>query len=218
MITSGEFFNYKSATLFFGKKHDKNLIPLCTTVKQVHDNKVVIIENIHENNIEADALVTRLPNVNLCVKSADCVPILLYSDNGIIAAAHAGWRGAASGIIQNTIDVMVKLGGNTSMISAFIGPCIRKESYEVNENVFYSFTNVDKEQFFQRLTKTTFAFDLPGLCKNILAFEGISDIYDTLDNTYSQFDEFFSYRFYTKHDKILYDFERHPSIIRLNVI
>ena len=80
---------------------------------QIHSNRVIVIDNESQDTItmKADAMVTTLHQIKLSIKTADCIPILVYSQN-VVAAIHAGWRGAYSGIIQNTIKVMQKLGAD----------------------------------------------------------------------------------------------------------
>lgn len=83
-----------------------------------------------------DALVTRLPGVAIGVSTADCVPVLLVDpDAKIIAAAHAGWRGAIGGVIENCVSRMIELGANPAVMKAAIGPCICADCFEVGEEV-----------------------------------------------------------------------------------
>ena len=130
-------------------------------LNQIHSNKVIIIDNINRvyqphNKPQADALVTNLKNIALCIITADCVPVLLHdSQKQIIAAIHAGWKGAKSGIVNNTIDSMLKMGSKAEDIICYIGPCIRQKSYEV-DNIFYQdFKKEDKDnqKFFILSTK-----------------------------------------------------------------
>lgn len=87
-----------------------------------------------------DALVTNRSNIFLGIKTADCAPVLLAdAQNGVVAAAHAGWRGAVGGILENTVRAMVEMGAETDNISALIGPCIAPQSYEVGEDMKESF-------------------------------------------------------------------------------
>ena len=176
--------------IFFGKKNQ----PLinCKLLTQVHSNHVIVIDNQYQDisNIEADALVTTIANVKLAVKTADCTPILLYSQD-VIAAVHAGWRGAHSGIIQNTIMVMKQLGA--SRISAYIGPCIRQNSYKIDKIFYKKFIDQDSEN--KRFFKDLY-FDLPGYCKFILNSKGIDRVIDDGIDTYTRPDIFYSYRYY----------------------
>ena len=174
--------------VFFGRKNQ--LVARGKLLTQIHSNHVIIVRHKHQETIstEADALVTTLRQVKLSVKTADCVPILLSSQD-VVAAIHAGWRGAHSGIIQNTVKVMQSLGAGT--ISAHIGPCIRQNSYKVDEGFYRTFItqHIENMRFFNDLH-----FDLPGYCKAILDNLGITQIADEGIDTYIQSDDFYSYR------------------------
>jgi YfiH family protein len=125
---------------------------LCT-VHQTHSPDAVIVNEAweHKDAPKADALVTNKPNIILGVLTADCLPILFADEkNGVIAAAHSGWKGAFSGVIENTIDKMQQLGASIPDISATIGPAISKKSYEVGAEFFERFIGQDNnnERFF----------------------------------------------------------------------
>ena len=106
-------------------------------MNQTHSNKVIEIKkNNYKKKINADAIITKMKGVGLSVLTADCVPILIYDcKNEIIGCIHAGWKGAISGIIKNTVNKIKKLNSKNK-IFACIGPCIGKNSYEV-DLVFY---------------------------------------------------------------------------------
>lgn len=195
---------------FFGTKHYQAREG--KFVNQVHGSNVIVVTDALQDThcLEGDALVTQLQGIDLCVVTADCVPILLHDEAGIVAAVHAGWRGASTGIIQNTIDTMKKLGG--IKIAAFIGPCIRQSSYEVDDKFYSQFISQDKnnDQFF----KGNF-FDLPGYCKHILTAGGVSDISDDEVDTYSNPEDFYSYRYYSKNNLLLEKSQRQVSMVRL---
>ena len=95
---------------------------------QTHSNKVVEIKkNNYKKKIIADAMITKMKNFAIGVVTADCVPIILYDvKNKIIGCIHAGWKGAFSGIIENTIKKIKKLNSNNK-IYASVGPCIGKK-------------------------------------------------------------------------------------------
>ena len=107
---------------------------------QTHSNKVKEInKKNYKNKIYADAMITKIPKLALGVVTADCVPILIYEKyNKIIGCIHAGWKGAFTGIIKKTIFKIKKLKSNNK-IYASIGPCIGKESYEVDFQFFKKF-------------------------------------------------------------------------------
>ena len=110
-------------------------------MNQTHSNKVTVINKKNKNSkqIDSDALITDLHDVAIGVLTADCVPIILYDKtNNVIGCIHAGWKGAISGIIKNTINKFKELN-SVNEIFASVGPCIGKESYEVGEEFFQNF-------------------------------------------------------------------------------
>lgn len=131
-------------------------------VKQVHGNRVVKIDTPFDEWIEADALVTRTPNLPIGVITADCTPVLLLAD-GVIAAAHAGWRGAFGGILNNTVETM---NISPELIEAYIGPCIAQKSYEVSLGFEEPILSRDEEaeRFFMEGQEGKLQFDLAGYC------------------------------------------------------
>ena len=108
---------------------------------QTHSNKVMIITNKNKNlnKFKSDAIVTQLRGYGLGVVTADCVPIVLYDKkNHTIGCIHAGWKGALSGIVENTIKTFKKISLNNEIFAA-VGPCIDKKSYEVDSNFYKKF-------------------------------------------------------------------------------
>ncbi len=170
---------------------------LCT-VHQTHSPDVVIVNEAweHKDAPKADALVTNQPNIILGILTADCLPILFADEkNGVIAAAHSGWKGAFSGVIENTIEKMQQLGADTSSIIATIGPAISQKSYEVGVEFFERFIGHDtnNERFFLS-QDDKYLFDLAGYAKSRLLTVGISQINIIAQDTYFNDNEFFSYR------------------------
>jgi YfiH family protein len=176
---------------------------------QVHSASVIIIHDMVQatSHLQADALVTNLSGILLGVKTADCVPILFFdSKNKIIAAAHAGWKGAIAGILENTILTMQNLGAEISNIIAAIGPSIQQQSYEVDQAFYHKFIEKDPltSQFFIDSTKTTYyMFDLAKYCINKLEKIGIQTIDHLSIDTYSNPDMLFSFRRTTYENKNL---------------
>ena len=173
------------------------------TLYQVHSTKVVTVEETWEqqNAPKADAAVTRLPGLALGVLTADCVPILFAdgdanSGTGVIGAAHAGWKGALGGIIEETIKAMLALGAKTSNITAAIGPCIHNKSYEVGSEFRERFQTLNPTNsiYFKPSNRNGyFNFDLVAYVSNKLDALGIA-FEDTGKDTYSDSTLFFSYR------------------------
>lgn len=111
-------------------------------LKQTHTDKVVIIDDANQDvrDIEADALVTNLKNIIIGVFNADCVPVLIYSKEGVVAAIHSGWKGTLNGIVKNTIEIMINdFNVSKDTIKVKIGPHIRKCCYEVSEELIEKF-------------------------------------------------------------------------------
>ena len=106
---------------------------------QIHSNKIVFIKNfskLKKKKIEADAIITNQEKLPIGVLTADCVPVLLHdSKKNFIAAVHAGWKGAFKGIINKVISFMIMKGSEAKSITAAIGPCIKKNSYNVKEDL-----------------------------------------------------------------------------------
>ncbi|MAR55867.1 MAG: polyphenol oxidase [Rickettsiales bacterium] len=166
------------------------------TQHQVHGKTVVQVETGTER-FEADAMVTTRPGIALGILTADCGPVLFADPNaGIIGAAHAGWKGAVGGVLEATIDVMVALGAKRSQIIAAVGPTIRQRSYEVDA-VFHSrFPKEDRERFFvsSPTQLSHFRFDLPGYIAARLAKAGLKKLDEIGMDTYSNEDQFYSFR------------------------
>jgi polyphenol oxidase len=145
----------------------------------------------------ADALVTNRPGLLLGILTADCGPVLLADAKaGIVAAAHAGWKGALKGITDSAIAEMVKLGADRSEIVAAIGPCIARISYEVDDGFARRFEENDpeNERFFAPGREGHHQFDLEGYLVHRLAAAGINRIEALGLDTYADPDRFFSFR------------------------
>jgi YfiH family protein len=145
----------------------------------------------------ADAIVTRVEGLAIGATAADCGPILFVDPNArVIGAAHAGWKGALSGVLDSTVAAMEKLGAERSGIVAAIGPLIRQHSYEVGGEFVERFIEADAENamFFLPATREGHAmFDLAGFIRMRLENAGVLMIDDTGVDTYSD-ERFYSYR------------------------
>lgn len=146
----------------------------------------------------ADAVVSRTPGLVIGVLTADCAPVLLADgEAGVVAAAHAGWRGAVDGIVDSAVREMERLGARRERISAAVGPCISQSSYEVGPEFEAAFLARDPANgaFFQRNPKTARPhFDLPGFVVSRLANAGISNIENLGLCTCENESLFYSYR------------------------
>lgn len=170
------------------------------TVRQIHSNKVVVVDKpiFNGDRQTGDALVTATPGLLIGIITADCVPILLADpDSNVVAAVHAGWKGATSGIIKNTVETMVSLGATRHNIITAIGPCIWQESYQVDQGFYDHVTGLssDYTQFFVSSHKADrWQFDLPGFANHQLVAERLNAITLSPADTYTDEDRFFSYR------------------------
>ena len=170
------------------------------TAWQIHSSVVKIIDQsteIHDRP-KCDALITNNFNVPLGVLTADCAPILLSNYKAqVIAATHAGWKGALGGIIKSTVDAMSSLGALPKYTVAIIGPTIGPQSYEVSRSFAEPFINLSLEnkRFFNpALNELSLMFDLPEFIKNQLQLANIGLIDTISADTYADSDRFFSYR------------------------
>lgn len=176
----------------------------CTVEKifilhQTHSSQVVSVTSKEpfEKTPYADALVTNQSNIFLGIKTADCAPVLLADvDNRVIGAAHAGWRGAVGGILENTLAAMEELGASRGNILAMIGPCIAPQSYEVGMDMYDEFLKADVKAalFFTPADKGKYRFDLPGYVLARLERAGIGAAEWVGTDTRSAEKDYFSYR------------------------
>lgn len=169
------------------------------TAYQVHspDTAVADAPWDHAGRPRADAIVTRTPNLAIGITTADCGPVLFADPAAqVIGAAHAGWKGALTGVLESTIDAMERLGAARGRIVAAIGPLIRQKSYEVGAEFVDRFTAADATHaaFFAPSARDGHAmFDLAGFIRARLERAGVLMIDDLGDDTYSD-PRFFSYR------------------------
>jgi YfiH family protein len=169
------------------------------SVHQTHSPDVVVATGPWQGASRplADAIVTRTEGLAIGATAADCGPILLVDPNArVIGAAHAGWKGALTGILESTVDAMEKLGAERSGIVAAIGPLIRQHSYEVGSEFVERFVETDAEHglFFIPAARNGHAmFDLAGFIRMRLENAGVLMIDDIGADTYSD-ERFYSYR------------------------
>lgn len=162
-------------------------------LKQTH-SAIAIPAEIENKEQIADASFTHAPNRVCVVLTADCLPLLICNKKGThIAAIHAGWRGLASGVIENTLT---KLNQPKDDLLVWLGPAIGPTKFEVGEDVYSAFTNKHPESAlaFRPHTPGKWFANLYELAKIRLKIMGISNIYGTDFCTYSQENLFYSYR------------------------
>ena len=186
---------------------------------QLHSNKFYFIEKntkLLNKKIKADAVITNQKRLPIAVLTADCAPILLYDDKkNMIAAIHAGWKGAFKGIIKKVISFMLIKGCKRSSIIAAIGPCIQQNSYNVGEEFKKKFIKkYRRSKIFFKKKKGTIYFDLPNFVKSQLKSNKITKIDMINTDTFIKKNNFFSARqsIKLKHD----DYGRNISIIMIN--
>ncbi|TMK40718.1 MAG: peptidoglycan editing factor PgeF [Alphaproteobacteria bacterium] len=166
---------------------------------QIHSPDAVIASGpwAGASRPRADAIVTRTEGIAIGVTAADCGPILLADPNArVIGAAHAGWKGALTGILESTIEAMEKLGAERGGTVAAIGPMIRQQSYEVGSEFVERFIDAEADNavFFVPSPREGHAmFDLAGFIRMRLENAGVLMIDDVGADTYSD-ERFFSYR------------------------
>ena len=160
---------------------------------QSHSNKCIILNKASDNIGNADGLVTKSSELVLGITTADCIPLIFFDNqNGIIGICHAGWKGLSNGIIENTIEKMIKTGSSNRYINVIIGPCIRQFSYEVKNNFIDEF-NLPKVNPYSSLKNNKLFFNLPKFATNILKEYKLSSIKDFRKNTFMN-SNYFSYR------------------------
>lgn len=167
---------------------------------QVHSADVVVVEEPWDpgQGPKADAMVTTRPGLALGVLTADCAPVLFAdAEAGVVAAAHAGWKGALGGVLEATVEVMQELGADRGRIAAALGPCIRQPSYEVGPEFIDRFLadDADNGHFFRPSGREGHSlFDLAGYVLTRLDRLGVGAVGDTGGDTCMDENRFFSYR------------------------
>lgn len=170
------------------------------TVFQVHSPDVIEVTEpwTPETAPQADAMVTATPGIALGVLAADCAPVLFADKNAhVIGAAHAGWKGAFTGVLEATIEAMIRLGAERNGIAAAIGPCISRDAYEVGPEFHARFMEAgsDNGKWFRPSEKAGhFLFDLPGYAESRLQAADIATVSVLGKCTYQDSKRFFSYR------------------------
>ena len=189
------------------------------TAYQIHSPDVVTVERPWTQNARprADAMVTRAPNIAIGISTADCGPVLFAdSEAGVIGAAHAGWRGAFTGVIEATIAAMERLGASRERIATALGPMIRQDNYEVGPEFVDRFREADaaNKHFFKSSARAGHAmFDLAGYIAHRLNGAGIAQIDDLDLCTCADPERFYSYRRMTLRKES--DYGRHINAIVL---
>lgn len=169
---------------------------------QVHSPEVVTIGKTWPDHPRdrpvADSVVTARRDIVLGIITADCGPVLFAdSEAGVIGAAHAGWRGAHDGVLENTVAAMEALGASRDNIAAVLGPTIAQPSYEVDAAFREQFTDADAQHFADAPMREGVArwhFDLPGYIVARLRTAGLSQVEALGHNTFALTESYYSYR------------------------
>ena len=167
---------------------------------QIHSPEVVTVDEpwLADQRPRADAMVTRTPGIAIAVASADCGPVLFAdAEAGVVGAAHSGWKGAFTGVLEATIARMEELGADRRNITAVLGPTIGSDAYEVGPEFVARFTEQDEanRRFFGPSGRADHAyFDLPGYILQRLRSAGLKQAASLGLCTYSDEARFYSYR------------------------
>ena len=164
---------------------------------------------------EGDGLATATPGIMLAILTADCAPVLFADAQAqVIGAAHAGWKGALAGVLENTLAAMEKLGARKERVIAAIGPAISQANYEVGADLRDRFGPGDARFFVPSDRPGFFRFDLPLYVAHRLRLAGVGRVDDLGLCTYPPENGFFSYRRTTHHGEA--DYGREISAIVLS--
>ena len=200
------------------KKKISNSAKNIFLLNQMHSNKLVYIDNNYKltKKPKADAVITNQKNLPVAVLTADCVPILIYDNKKrIVAAIHAGWKGAFKGIIDKVIKFIVKKGCSLKNITAVIGPSISVKNYEVKDDFMKKFIKKDKKSLkYFKIENNKLYFDLSQYVYSQILQNKIKNI-DTIKlDTFDIKNKFFSARRALSLKQN--DYGRNISIIMLN--
>lgn len=147
---------------------------------QIHSNIIQVIDNIPEEKLQGDAMITGLPFLLLIIKTADCLPALIVDESQkVIAAVHCGWRGTSKRVVQKVIQGMKDhYGSNPGALLVALGPCIGHECYEVGEDFYQRFKQEGlSTEFFRNhpLRPRKYLFDLKGANLSQMVSVGVDE-------------------------------------------
>ena len=206
----------------------ENLLIVGNKIKTEH-KKIVLLHQIHSNKfhyisqnsklnkkLNGDALITDKKNTPIAVLTADCAPILIYDRNKeMIAAIHAGWKGAYKDIVKKVVKFMIKKGCSPKNITAVIGPCISVNSYQVKQDFVKKFIKKDKKNIiFFKKTKNKNYFNLNKYIHFQLKSLNIKKIAIINKDTFNTKNNFFSARRSISRNED--DYGRNISIIMIS--
>ncbi len=167
-------------------------------MNQIHSNKVIFVEKPNSQTLNADGIISNRKDLILGVLTADCAPIVILGKKyfGII---HAGWKGTFSGIIENAINFFLKKGECKEDIFVDVGPHLRKESFEVKNDFLVNLKKleVDSDKYISSMKRNLY-FNFSLLIADKIINCGIRDFNISEIDTYKNFKDFFSFRYYCK--------------------
>ena len=166
------------------------------SLNQIHSNKVLKINNVPKKKLTGDAMITNKQNIAISILTADCAPILIIEKKQkFVGAIHAGWKGAFKGIVKKTIQLLKKNGCSEKDMIACIGPCIKKNSYEVKNDFFklFKYKNKKNVSFFTFKSGKIY-FYLSKYIKSQFYENGVKKIDIIRKDTYALENNFFSSR------------------------
>jgi YfiH family protein len=206
---SSQFYSYDSSIDIDEVDNNRKIIKnylnveFLYTLKQVHGSDILVIKNLQDSpdsiENEGDAIITDLNSVAIAVKTADCVPLLLSSSCGsLIAAIHCSSKSTKANIISKTIEEMYRIKDIKSL-KAVIGPSIKKDSYEVDEDFYKEFLEESElNSIFFTKKNEKYLFDLPACVVEKLKKYDVETSYFSQDNTYSNPNKYPSHRYSSK--------------------
>ena len=174
--------------------------PQIVTTYQVHSADAIAVTKPwkHDERPKVDGMVTNVPGLILGTLTADCGPVLFADGKAsVIGCAHAGWKGALTGITDATVLRMEELGAKRDNIVAVLGPSISKTAYEVGPEFFQRFIDAsqrNKIYFTESARREHHMFDLPAYLTDRMKAFGIGMVIDSALCTYTREEEYFSYR------------------------
>ncbi len=174
-------------------------------LRQAHTAKAVYLDRPSQYQIEADGVVTGQIGLILGITTADCIPVLLADyKNNIVGAAHAGWRGALGGVVENTVKIMIEHGAELGNIAAATGPCLQKENFAVRDDMrdLFMQQSSDNASFFTPIEEGQYLCDLEQYVKHRLNLSGIENVSLSGIDTYADGKLYFSYRRFCHNNKI----------------